>query len=68
MADAQKIAMCDKCGGAGGLEMFVAGRENRWRVKCARCQHMTPHFRAAALAVKLWNSWAAGGKADVLAG
>jgi len=83
MADApQTIAPCDKCGGAGGLESFgVAGgahgipvigasllpTETRFRVKCAKCGHMTPHFGSAALCVTLWNSWAVE-RGDKLAG
>ena len=63
------IAPCDKCGGAGGLESFeinitrpceAVPQETRWRVKCAKCGHMTPHFGSAALCVTLWNSWAGG--------
>lgn len=80
MSDLQKRALCDKCGGPGKLEAFeiVQGLppfppcfEMRWRVKCAapECGHMTPHFGSPALALTLWNSWAAAdGQADKLAG
>lgn len=68
MPDAQKIAPCDKCGRAAEAELITVNGLTRYRVKCGNCQHMTPHFCAKALAVTLWNSWAAGGKSDLLAG
>jgi hypothetical protein len=64
----QKFEPCDVCGGAGGLESFyVHGALQRWRVKCAKCGLMTPHFCDAALALAVWNE-RTGQRDDKLAG
>jgi hypothetical protein len=77
MSTPQKIEPCDVCGGAGGLESFsIAGTPPaafhgdiiRWRVKCAKCGHMTPHFAQSCLALAVWNGDRAGQGADKLAG
>lgn len=54
MADAQKIDCCP-CGGQAGLELITVNGRTRWRVKCPKCNCMTPHFGSPALALAVWN-------------
>jgi hypothetical protein len=68
--DVPKIEACDACGGVGGLETIHVGfpaSEARWRVRCGRCNHMTPHFGHASLALAVWNE-RTGQREDKLAG
>jgi len=67
MPDASKIEPCDCCGGAGGLDVLLVNGAMRYRVRCAKCGHMTPHFSASCLALAVWNE-RTGQRQDKLAG
>ena len=60
--NSEGILPCIRCGGAAGTEAFVikgpqpgAPVETRWRVRCPRCNSVSPHYYRQDVTIGLWN-------------